>query len=76
MGGSEQYTAWKLNLQNDRVLNSIYGQKLYYTKLDPLYTSELDDFSSETTTKMEEAANKYFNDNTALIANSIGHLLA
>jgi patatin-like phospholipase/acyl hydrolase len=76
MGGSEQYTAWKLNLQNDRVLNSIYGQKLYYAKLDPFYTSELDDFSSETTAKMEEAANKYFNDNTALITNSIGHLLA
>lgn len=76
MGGSEQYTAWKLNLQNDRVLNSIYGQKLYYTKLDPYYTSELDDFKPETTAKMEEAANKYCNDNAALIANSIGHLLA
>lgn len=74
-GGSEQYTSWKLGLQNNRILTSIFGQPLYYHKLDPVFIAELDDFSVTNIQKMSDTANKYFSDNAFEIANSIGHLL-
>ena len=77
MIGGNQYTDYKLALQNDTMLTSMYSDN-YFSRFNPnpFFDKKIDDFSLDTLAVARATAQQYCATNASEIAAAFGHLVA